>query len=345
MRTSRQLQTPVAVLLTMIVCLTASLGLGAAAVGASSSHIRPSKALFNLNVTSTAGVTQEAITLMAVDKGIFRKFGLNVNIVYSSNASAVIAGLVSGAVQEVDTGGGTIIGAIAAGDKITTVGQLLPYNTVLFYAAPSITSASQLNGVKIALSTPASAFELQVRQILDDFKVNAANVHFVYTGSVTAAGEALFTGAVQAAPVAIGPLSLQAQAEHYTLLFNGAKTKTPFDTDTMDFATSFVKAHPKVVQEYCDAMVDTIHVMRTDKSFALSELAKYFNESESANLSALELQYNDTLKAFIPPVPYVNYNQFVASDRILANIDPATAGVKVQSFVDRQFMVNAAKYA
>ena len=132
------------------------------------------------------------------DVGIFKKHGLNLEMIFIPGGSLSLQALIGKSLDLLMTGGPPVVNAYLQGAKIKIIGgatNLLPYT---FVVIGGIRSAEQLKGKRIGISRFGSNTDYVVRLALNQFALSPNEVQIIQVGGSQARLVAMKSGAIQA---------------------------------------------------------------------------------------------------------------------------------------------------
>jgi NitT/TauT family transport system substrate-binding protein len=247
------------------------LGLVAAA-SSSTGAAEPSKLLLAHGAIS-ANVTP---LWVAKEQGLFRKYGLDVDLVF------IIAGRATQAMMagQVPVG---LVGATHVTNVATSGGDLVMIlglqNTLdyLFVARPPIKRGEELKGKKVAIGTPAGSASLATYVALDHLGLQPRRDSIVLLGigGVPERLGALRSGSVEATSLSpeFGQIVV---SEGYRVLVDTGKENLPFQSSGIVVPRSLIKSNPQMVENLSKAIVEAVAFVHkpANKEVVLNSLAK-----------------------------------------------------------------------
>ena len=247
------------------------LGLMAAAPS-STGAAEPSKLLLAHGAIS-ANVTP---LWVAKEQGLFRKYGLDVDLVF------IIAGRATQAMMagQVPVG---LVGATHVTNVATSGGDLVMIlglqNTLdyLFVARPPIKSGEELKGKKVAIGTPAGSASLATYVALDHLGLQPRrdNIVLLGIGGVPERLGALRSGSVEATSLSpeFGQIVV---SEGYRVLVDTGKENLPFQSSGIVVPRSLMRSNPQMVENLSRAIVEAVAFVHkpANKEVVLNSLAK-----------------------------------------------------------------------
>jgi NitT/TauT family transport system substrate-binding protein len=211
---------------------------------------------------------------VGVDQGIFKKNGVDVNPVMSgstASATAVVAGK-----SQVYYGEATsAFQAVTQGQPLQIVATFRDYGLFYFMTGPGITSASQLKGKSIAISSVGDSTDLSTRNALATLGIPVSDVTLLATGTSTAREAALLSGKV-AATLLTDPTAHQAVPKGCKIIVD--QTKQLFVGSAVILDKSWGQQNPDTVVNFLKGMVQAVKFMGdpSNKQAVLTSFAKYF---------------------------------------------------------------------
>jgi ABC-type nitrate/sulfonate/bicarbonate transport system substrate-binding protein len=306
--------------------------------GASSSSSPPSPGQpVSLDASYSEVIPDEWAPWAAADGDIFQKHNLNVTLQSIASANGVAA-LESGQVQIAQLGGSEVLSADAAGGDIVIVAALVPVFPYVFMTASSINSLSDLKGKKVGVSKVGGSADIATRVALTTNGIDPAkDVTIVQTGSAANRVAALRSGAIQGG-VSQPPESTTLEQQGFHVVYDLAKQKLPAANTVVAVQGSYLKSHKQVVQDYVDALVQSLARLRKDKSFAEQVLTHW---EKITDQQLLDASYSFYTGEVFPSYPTPQASQYQATIQALSATNPKLAGFDVNKALDASFVKSA----
>ena len=223
-----------------------------------------------------------------LEKGIFQKYGLDVDMKLMTTGPVVVSALIAGEIDIAAASGEPIVSSILGGADLTIMGFGTTTTPVSLYVVPSITQVEQLKGATVAVSrlTSSGAYILKVglkRVGLEAIK----DVTLIQAGGIPESFAALHAGRVQGAMLS-PPTTYKAEALGFKRVWSGLGVEYP----SLVFAVrkAFLRHSEGVALRFLQAMAEGIHIFNTDKEEALKVMAKY---TKVTDRKILENSYAD----------------------------------------------------
>jgi len=138
---------------------------------------------------------------IAKEKQLYKKYGLDVELIYIPSSTTTVAAVVAGSVAVGNISGGATANAAVGGANVVVVGcfiNTLPYELIVH---ESIRSAQQLKGKSIGISRVGSSSDVAARVLLKELKLEPdKDVAILQVGGSTERAVAFRTGRIAAFP-------------------------------------------------------------------------------------------------------------------------------------------------
>jgi NitT/TauT family transport system substrate-binding protein len=275
---------------------------------------------------------------VAQEAGIFEQNGLapDLRLVEGNKG---IAALLAGETQVADIGGAQTMSAVANGADLTVVGVIGPVYPFLFMVPPTVTTAADLKGKSIGVSTLGDSSDIATRKTLVQLGLDPnTDVTIVPTGSAANRASALLNGALQGGMSTV-PESLTLEAQGFHSLADLTTLSLPAATQGEVTQRAYVADHPDVVQKFMDSMIEAVARAQRDKVFTVGVLKKYY---QSADDRAMSRTYDFYVGKVIPSLPYPKPEQFTDAQAVLGATDEKVRELDLSKLLDPSFVQDAA---
>jgi ABC-type nitrate/sulfonate/bicarbonate transport system substrate-binding protein len=291
---------------------------------------------FHWGVTSLSA--SQWIPWIAKEAKLYEKYGMEAELVLlrgsGQSAQAIIGGSILGAPCTLTT----VMGANLSGADLVTVAHTVSGVQSKLYVRPEIKSPADLRGKRVAVSGFGSLGDFLERYIIKKHGLDPVkDVIMLAIGAQPDRLQALYNGAVDAADLS-HPADVQAERKGYRMLWDAKQevsypsmsivTRKKHTIDDRDGVMRMVKAH-----------VEGIHVLKTNKEFALKVLGKYLKTQDR---ELLEGSYEIYRKDFIS-VPYPITQGLQPTYEYVAQQRPDVWNHKPEAFMDASFIAELDK--
>ncbi len=201
-------------------------------------------------------------------------------------------------------------------------------------ARPSIKSAEELKGKKIAIGTPAGTASLAAYVGLDYLGLvpRRDNITLLGVGAPADRLAALLAGGVDA--MSVSPDVAQAATNQgYTVLLDLAKENVPFQSSGLVTSRKFMRLSPQLVENVAKAIVEGVAFARNpaNKKIVLQSLSKNLRLDKSDLLEKTYHKVDD-----LPRKPCPSLQGVASVLRLMAQhgLNPKAAQLKPEDIVD-----------
>ena len=195
---------------------------------------------------------------IAKEQGIFRKYGIDADLVFIIAGRAMQA-MLAGQVPVGMVGGTHVTNANTGGGDFTMVLGVENRLDYLFVAKPSIKSGEELKGKKVAIGTPAGSASMAAYVALDHLGLvpRRDNIVLLGVGGVPERMGALRSGSVEATSLSpeFGQVVV---SEGYRVLVDLGKENVPFQSSGIVVPRRLLKTNPQLVENIAKATVEGV---------------------------------------------------------------------------------------
>ena len=271
------------------------------------------------------------------DKGIFRKYGLDVDIVTIQAGTIAVQALLGGSTEFAGLGQAYLRGAVRGGDMVMVATYMdhFPYSIMV---KPSITKPEQLKGTRFAISRFGSAAEFAARIGLQHLGIKPdKELAFVQVGNETARFSALQAGTVDAT-IFGAPLVGVARRLGFNTLYRMRELPVFYPHEGLVVTKRYAAANRDTVSRFVKVLVESIHALKADKEFAIAQMAKYLKIDPVENRVVLEDSYQEiVIDDFIKnPRPSIEGVKFMLE--VLRDTEKLKMSMDPKDYVDTAFM-------
>ncbi|HEX2473166.1 MAG TPA: ABC transporter substrate-binding protein, partial [Lacipirellulaceae bacterium] len=228
-----------------------------------------------LRLTYSAIGGSQASVWVPYEAGIFRKHGLDVELLYVGGGGRAAQVVQSGEVPIGVFTGGAVINSNLAGGDLVMIASSMNVMTFAVMARPEIRSVEELKGKKIGISRFGSATDFGLRYAESQWPIKRQrDFAVIQIGGMPEQLTALRTKALDAA-VLNAELAIVARKEGFTEITDLARSGLNFPTSSIVTTRSFIKRNENTVRKFVRAYVEGIHYAKTQRAFGVQVLKKY----------------------------------------------------------------------
>jgi NitT/TauT family transport system substrate-binding protein len=275
---------------------------------------------------------------IAKHNGIFQKYGLDVDLKGLGGGSTATAALLGGDVQIVDITGSEIVSADAQGADVAVLATLTPTYPYVFEATKDISTAEDLKGKTIAIRAVGDATDIATRVMLKKEGLDPdKDVTILAVQQEGARMAALQSGQICCSVAQVSD-RLELEKAGFHTLFDLTRETLPNSQGVIAVRGDYLKANPQVVQNFVNALVESIAVMKSDKAAALPVLKDQLQLTDDAIASAT---YDFFAGSVVPSDPLPDAAQFNDSIAILGEKNPKIVGFDISKYIDPSYVQKA----
>jgi NitT/TauT family transport system substrate-binding protein len=282
----------------------------------------------------TARVMSQAYPWIAQEAGLFRKYDLEIPLIFVTPGAPAVAAILSGDSEVAVIGAASIVRPVVHGNKepvfIGGIKSLLTHSIV---AKTDIRRPEQLKGKRIGVSRLGSNPHYFAVQALRHYKIDQREVSFIQAGGAPETLAALVAQGIDAAVLTV-PTDAQALKLGYHYVIYGPDLRIAYAATTFTTRRSIIAKRSAVIARFMHAMAEAAKIMHTDREFTYKVLAKYLRIDDRKLLQA---SYDVEIKALEPRLAMKPDGFQSALDEI-APTEPRAKAVKPEEMIDARFL-------
>jgi NitT/TauT family transport system substrate-binding protein len=290
--------------------------------------------LEKLRVTYSAIGGSQSSVWMPYEAGLFRKHGLDVELLYVAGGGRAGQVVQSGEVPIGVFTGGAVVNANLAGGDLVGIASSMNVMTFVVMARPEIRRVEDLKGKKVGVSRFGSATDFGLRYAEERWPVKRQkDFAVIQVGGVSDVFAALKSGALDAAVINV-ELAIVARREGLRELADIAKLGINFPTSSIVTSRSFIKRNENTVRKFVRGFVEGVHYGKTHREFGVQVLKKYLRNDDTAMVNDL---YDIYVQQNIPRVPWPSPEALKTVIDQVAETDPRAKNLRPEQLIDSRF--------
>jgi NitT/TauT family transport system substrate-binding protein len=240
---------------------------------------------------------------IAADAGLFKKHGLDAEVVYIGSTTVAVSAIVAQDVQIGNAAGSGVANAAVRGADTVSVAcfiNTLPYELVVL---DNIKSAEDLKGKSIGISRFGSVSDVAARELLKGLGLKPMeDVKILQVGGASERAAGFSRKIIAGFPSPPGNVHLIPGGLPHRILANMADSEKPYPLPFICAVTTkrYLARNRPVIKRAVMALIETGHFFKTNKDATQKLIAKYLR---GANKAYLDSSYESTAK-LIERVPY-----------------------------------------
>jgi NitT/TauT family transport system substrate-binding protein len=291
-------------------------------------------ALDKINMIYTARVMSQSYPWFAHEAGLFKKYDLEVPLVFVTPGAPAVAAILSGDSEVAITGAVAITRPVVQGNKEPVIiGGIKSLLTHSILAKTDIKTPEQLKGKRIGVSRIGSNPHYFAVQALRHYGIDAREVSFIQAGGAPETLAALVAQGIDAAVLTV-PTDAQALKLGYHYVVYGPDLGIAYAATTVTTRRSIIAKRGPVIGRFMRALAEGAKIMHTDREFMYKVMAKYLRVDDR---KLLEASYNVENKALEPRLA-IKLEGIQSTLDEIAPTEPRAKTVKPQELVDTRYL-------
>ena len=295
----------------------------------------PERALEKVTIAYSSLSGNMAPLWITHERGLFRKYGVDAQLVFIESGSTTAQSLVSKEVAFAQMAGAGVMQSRLRGADVVMIAGAVNTLTFKFYVDKNIKQPDQLRGKTVAVTRYGSSTDFALRYALERFGLTPErDVTILQAGNMPAIVAGLESGKVQGAMLS-APFTLKAKNLGFPLLADLQMLGLEYQHTGLATSQALIKSRPDLVRNVMKAYVEGIHYYKTHRAESLAILAKYLKTNE---LELLTEVYDDVGLRLTAEKPYPTLRGIGIMLRELAATNPKSSAARPEDFVDLTFI-------
>jgi ABC-type nitrate/sulfonate/bicarbonate transport system substrate-binding protein len=289
-----------------------------------------------INWTAVTGA--QSGMFMAQQEKLFKKYGLDVELLHIPSSSRGIQAILAGEIAFSFMDGSNAAQANLKGANLALVAGATNRQVFSLMAKPEIKRIADLKGKKIGITRIGSSTHTSAFYALGSAGLKTTDYQILPLVEVPNIFTALAAGQIDAG-VMSPPTNARAKKAGFVELMNIAKEGPEFVSVAVGTSRTYIKANEDIVRRVVRAYAEGVQIFKTNKAAALRMIQNQLKVKEP------EIQ-EDTYNQFRDYLEYPPYVSRKGMEAVLAEIaekDPAVKSAKPDDFLDMRFVVEIDK--
>jgi ABC-type nitrate/sulfonate/bicarbonate transport system substrate-binding protein len=291
------------------------------------------KSLGSLRLAYSSISGAAVVTWLAVDKGLFAKNDLDVELIYVAGSQAMQS-LLSGTTPIGIQGIEPVFRVNAQGNDTAMILGMVTKPPFSIIVRPEIKDYRELKGKPMGITRYGSATDLLLRLTLDKWGFKPEiDVPILQMGGVPP----ILSG-LQSKRIFGGPLSLptlaKAKQEGYRELADVADLVPEYQVAGVVTRRAFIKQHTEVVRGVVKAIAEAMAVFRSDSNSVKKVMKERLKIDDPLVIEETQKNY----PRYMPNVPYPTKAGIAVIKAFLEKNEPALRQLSVDDQIDNQFV-------
>ena len=241
-----------------------------------------------VKIAYSSADASNTVWFTALDGGMYRKYGLDVELVFIQSSTTSVSSVVAGDIQVANTSGGAVASAVVGGAGLVMTAcyiNTLPYELVV---QETVKSVEDLKGKSVGISRVGSASDVAARVLIKGLGLEPIKeVPIIQVGGPAERAAAFRTGRIVGFPSPPGTIHL-AKGMPHRIMISTADFQKRFDFPYICSTTTrcYLTAHRETVRRLTMALIEATHFLKTRKEETKRFIAKYTRQNDSQYLEA-----------------------------------------------------------
>ena len=270
---------------------------------------------------------------VAHEDGIFKKNGLEVELLHIPSSSRAIQTMLAGEIAISYLDPRNTIEANFRGASVALLAGVTNRFTFSLMARPEIKKVGDLKGKKIGVTRIGSSTHTAALYALNQAGLKPSDYQILPLFEVPNILTALMAGQIDAGLIS-PPTTFRGRKAGLSELLNLGREGPEFASVAIGSPRSYIKANEEIVRRVVRSYVEAIHRFKTNKKIGLKVLQKYTRVQDP---EILEATYNEYLD-YIESIPYVSRKGLEIILGELAEKEPKARQAKPEDFLEARFL-------
>jgi NitT/TauT family transport system substrate-binding protein len=291
-------------------------------------------AVDKVNMIYTARVMSQAYPWFAQEAGLFKKYDLDVPLVFVTPGAPSVAAILSGDSEVAIIGAASITRPFVQGNKDPVlIGGIKSLLTHSILAKPDIKRPEQLKGKRIGVSRIGSNPHYFAVQALRHFGIESREVSYIQAGGAPETLAALVAQGIDAAVLTV-PTDAQALKLGYHYVVYGPDLGIAYAATTITTRRSIIAKRGPVIGRVMRALAEAAKIMHTDREYMYKVMTKYLRVDDR---KLLEASFNVESKALESRLA-IKLEGIQSTLDEIAPTEPRAKAVKPQEMIDTRYL-------
>jgi NitT/TauT family transport system substrate-binding protein len=269
------------------------------------------------------------------ERGFFRKYGLDVELVFIASGTTTAQALSSKDVVLAQMAGAGVLQSQLRGADIVLIAGLVNTLTFQFIVRKEITQPELLKGKAVGVTRYGSSTDFATRYAFNRWEiVPQKDVAIGEFGTMPNLVTALESGKIHGAMLS-APFTLKAKKTGFPVLANLQMLGLEYQHTGVATTQALIKSRPELIRNVMKAYVEGIHYYKSHPKESLAVLEKYLKTNDA---EALREVYEDIGLALVPEKPYPTLRGIQVMLQELVSSDPKAKTARPEQFVDMRFV-------
>ncbi|MGH7875585.1 MAG: ABC transporter substrate-binding protein [Candidatus Binatia bacterium] len=270
---------------------------------------------------------------VAQEEGLFKKNGLEVELVHIPSTSRAIQVMLAGELQYTYMDGRNSVTAAMKGADVAILAGVANRLVFSFMARPEIKTFINLRGKKIGITRLGSSTHSVTLWVMNKFGLKPEEYQLLQLVDVPNIFTAIVAGQIEAGALS-PPTNFRARKAGLSELMDLSKDGPEYVSVAIGSTRSFIKANEEMTRRFVRGYSEGVQLLKANKAAGIRAIQKYARIKDP---EILEATYGEA-RAYIETVPYVTRKGMETIIAELLPTEPKAKTAKPDDFLDTRFV-------
>jgi len=298
----------------------------------------PANSQMKARVAWTSFASNMSGTWVAREEGLFRKNGLEVELVHIPSTSRAIQTLLAGELAYTYMDGRTAVQATLKGADVAIVAGVANRLVFSFMARSEIKTFNDLKGKKIGITRLGSSTHSVTLWVMNRFGHKPDDYQLLQLVDVPNIFTAMMAGQIDAGALS-PPTNFRGRKAGLTELIDLSKEGPEYVSVAIGSTRSFLKNNEEMTRRFIRGYSEGVLFLRANKTAGIKAIQKYARIKDP---DILEATYAEA-RTYIETLPYVTRNGMEAIIAEFVATEPKAKTIKPEDFLNTRFVAQLEK--
>ncbi|HEU4343601.1 MAG TPA: ABC transporter substrate-binding protein [Candidatus Binatia bacterium] len=298
----------------------------------------PALAQRKTRINWTAVTGAQSGMFMAQQEGLFKKNGLDVELIHIPSSSRAIQAILAGEIAFSFMDGNNQAQANLKGANLALIAGATNRMVFSLMAKPEIQKITDLKGKKIGITRVGSSTHTSALYALGQAGLKPADYQILPLMEVPNIYTALVAGQIDAGVVS-PPTNSRARKSGFRELMNLAKEGPEYVSVAVGTSRGYLNANEEIARRVVRSYAEGVYLFKTNKAAAVKMIQ---NQLKVKDTEIQEDTYNQ-FRQYLEYPPYVSRKGMEAVFADVSETNPAAKSANPDSFMDMRFVLELEK--
>ena len=264
------------------------------------------------------------------EAGLFKKNGLDVNLIFIPGGPTAAASMLAGEVQAVAMAGPAVVSSNLAGTDLVMIAGIVNTFAFQIITVKAITAPQQLKGKRVGVNRFGTAPDIAARFALRRMGIGPSEVTILQLGEQSTRLAAMKAGQLDAA-IVLPPITTIAEREGMNVLLDMSELGAEYQITGLASSQAFIAKNRPAAMKLIRSFVEGLHFYKTRKKESMAIIAKYMQTND---MEAVAATWDYFANKIVPKKPYPTARGIKALLDLAAEERPEAAKVSPERMMN-----------